>query len=613
MRFNKLMLTTAVSMALAACGGGGSNSNNETAPPPVQTSPVSVAFNGTAAVGAPLAGSVTVKDSKGATKIAQIGANGAYSIDVTGMTGPFVFRASGSANGQAYTVHSVATSADAAGKLNITQLTDLIAANVGGQVAADYFDQFEKNGNAAAATAAAIDAEAAKLKEKLQAVLTALGVEANADLLRTPFTPLSSPLDKALDAIHVSVDKTTAVATISTLASASVITDDLKQKAAVETNPQKLSGDNVSAAIADAPLIKKVLADLMAQFANAKPAISALTQFATSDFLSDDLNAQDYYDWMANVTTPVGSTITDIEIHRVDYSDPSKITAWISFAVRSKDGVVIERLDDWQVRKSDSDGVWRLHGNRRGHEVRAYARMSKVVSDNGTCYRTGLTFKFLGRNYRNDTTNGAAIDHVIVTGPGLPATGLRYIWANGASWKNTYSNDTNYVLSTDCPGVASPLGDDGVARLPDNAAYIMTPYDASNVKLSFASGAIDGAYVLKIPRRPLTLTETKASTTFPVASEQTLAALASYTNGKFAVAGSNVNPGMATWTDLIVDTLPRNNSIDWYETVLPSAAGAFSGSIEMYAVLYDETVKSRRLLIESPDNLRRVMATEYAK
>ncbi|HEY0586152.1 MAG TPA: hypothetical protein VGD52_08485 [Pseudoduganella sp.] len=612
MKFSKLISASAVSMALAACGGGGSDSNSATTTPPVQTSPVSVVFSGTAAVGAPLEGSVTVKDSKGATKVAQIGANGAYSVDVTGMTGPFVFRASGSANGLAYTVHSIATSADAAGKINITQLTDLIAANVGGQVAANYFDQFEKNGNAAAATAAAIDAEAAKLKEKLQAVLGALGVEANADLLRTPFTPLSSPLDKALDAIHVSVDNTTAVATISTLASASAITDDLKQKAAAETNPAKLAADNISTAITDGPLIKKMLADLMAQFANGTPAVSALTQFTTSDFLSDDLNAQNYFDWMANVTTPVGSTITDIELHRIDYSDPSKITAWISFAVRSKEGVVLERIVDWQVRKSASDGVWRLHGNQRGHEIRAYAMMSKMVNANGTCYRTGLSFEFLNRDYRNDTTTGAVIDHVVVTGPGLPAAGLRYNWVDGSSRTGSVGNDTYYVMTSDCQGVASPLGDDGVAGISDNAAYVMTPFDASNAKLSFASGSINGTYVLKIPRRPLTLAETKASMAFPVASEQTLTALASFTSGKFAATGSNANPGTAAWVRLTVDT-QRTGPTGWDATVLPTTAGAFSTSIDLYGGRENDVFLSRSLRIESPDAFRRIMATEYIK
>jgi len=606
MKFNKLILASAVSMALAACGGGGSDSNSGTTTPPVQTSPVSVVFSGTAAVGAPLEGSVTVKDAKGATKVVQIGANGAYSVDVTGMTGPFVFRAAGSANGHVYTVHSIATSADAAGKINITQLTDLIAANVGGQVAADYFDQFDKN--AASATASTIDAEVAKLKEKLQAILTALGVDANADLLRTPFVPLSSPLDKALDAIHVSVDASTAVATISTTANSSVITDDLKQKAATETSPAKLAADNIATATTDAPLVKKALTDFIAQFANGAPTSAALTAMVDKDFLQDDMGAADYFGWMVTESTMVGSSITDIDIHRIDYSDPGKITAEVSFTVKSKDGQVLDRLENWKVRKTD--GGWRLQGNRRVLDVRASVVMSKMVGPNGTCFRTGLDFDISDRNSTNNTA-GTAIDHLIITGPGLPAAGLRYNNRN-SPWQNTVSNGTSYVMGTDCAGATSLVGDDGIARIPDNAAYVVTAYSATDAKLNFASGSSDGTYVFKMPRRPLTLAEAKASTGFATVSEQTLASLSTFSGGTFAVAGSNANPGTSAWLLLTMRISPDG----WHNeeaTVLPTAAGAFSANIALAPVQPGEVITSRSLRIESIDQYRRTIVTEFTK
>jgi len=610
MKLNKLVLASAVSMALAACGGGGGGSADSA--PPAATAPLTVVFAGTAAVGAPLTGTVTVKDSKGVTKTATIGANGAYSVDVTGMTGPFVFRATGSANGQTYTVHSIANSGDAAGKINITQLTDLVAANVGGQLASDYFDQFEKNGVAANATSAAIDAEVAKLKEKLQAILTALGVDANIDLLRTPFTPLSSPVDKALDAIHVSVDSTTAVATISTTANTSVITDDLKQKATAETNPPKLTADNISTAATDAPLVKKALTDLIAKFANGAPAVADLTALATTGFLQNDMGAQDFFSWLVKETDLIGATFTDIEIHQIDYSDPGKITAQVSFTVKSKDGAVLERLEGWKVRKG-TDGVWRVHGNQRVLELAATVGMSKIVNASGTCYRTGINFTIMDRNSANNTT-GAAIDHIVITGPGLPAAGLRYNAAGLTSeWNNTVTSSPAYVMSSDCAGFVSPMGDDGVARIPDNAAYVVTAYDASNAKLSFASGTSEGTYILKTQRRPLTLTETKASTAFPVISDQTISALSSFTSGTFAVAGSNVNPSAAAWIGLGMETSLSGNARNTGEAALPTTAGAFSTSLQMPALQQGETVKSRNLRVESPDGYRRTMETVYIR
>ncbi len=607
MKFNKLILASAVSLALAACGGGGSDSSSATTTPPVQTSPVSVVFNGTAAVGAPLAGSVTVKDSKGATKVAQIGDNGAYSVDVTGMTGPFVFRASGMANGRTYTVHSVATSADATGKINITQLTDLIAANVGGQLAADYFDQFDKN--AATATASTIDAEVAKLKEKLQPILTALGVDANADLLRTPFTPLTSPLDKALDAIQVSVNTNTAVATISTTANSSVITDDLKQKASTETSSPKLAADNISTATNDAPLVKKALSDFIAQFANGQPTVDALLPFATEGFLNDDEGAKDFLRHLVSETVLVGATFSDFEIHQIDYTDPAKITARVSFTVKTKGGQILDRLENWKIRKSPTDGVWRLHGNQRVFELEAFASMSKTVGASGTCYRTGINFNINDRNPANNTTAGV-IDHIIVTGPGMPQAGLRYaLSGQGEQWVNTVNSSSTYVMGTDCGDTISPMGDDGIARLPDNAAYVLTAYDASNAKLSFAAGSGDGTYVLKVQRRPLTLTETKASTAFPTLSEQSLAALASYSTRDLALAVSAVNPGAVTWLSIWEQTSGINSGLESTES--PTAAGTFSTNFKLPALGAGETVKARSVRIESADTYRRYMQTVY--
>ncbi|WP_028100506.1 hypothetical protein [Pseudoduganella violaceinigra] len=612
MKINKLVLAGAVSMALAACGGSGGNSSTaDNAQPGVQA-PATASFTGTAAVGAPLVGTVTVKDSKGATKTVTIGANGAYTVDVTGMTGPFVFRATGAANGRIYTVHSVATSADAAGKINITQLTDLVAANVGGQLAQDYFDQFEKNSNAATATSAAINAEVAKLKEKLQPILSALGVDANADLLRTPFTPLASALDSALDAIHVSVDSSTAVATISTTANASVITDDLKQKAAAETNPSKLAADNISTATTDAPLIKKALTDFIGRFANGMPTAAALTSIASTGFLNDGMNAESFFSYLVTETSLAGASFTDVEVLKVDYSDPGKIIANVSFTVKSKDGLVLDRLQNWKVRKSPTDGVWRLFGNQRTLEVNLFAEMSKVVSASGTCFRSGLNIDIQDRDVTNKTTSGV-IDHLVVKGPGLPESGLSYKSNGSGGWQNTLSQGNSYVMRSDCPGPVSPLGDDGVTRIPDNSAYVLTAFDSANNKLSFASGTNDGTYALKVQRRPMTLAEAKASTGFPVFSEQTIAAFASYNGGTLAIAGSNLNPTDAAWVKLVTETSLSSGKHDTGISVMPSASGAFSTSLQLQPLQQGETMKSRNLWVDSTDIYRRNLQTLYLR
>ncbi len=76
----------ACSLAIAGCGGGSSD--------PVDTGDsgntgnVSTTLSGTAAAGAAIVGTVTVKGAMGNTNSALIEADGTYNVDVTGLTAP---------------------------------------------------------------------------------------------------------------------------------------------------------------------------------------------------------------------------------------------------------------------------------------------------------------------------------------------------------------------------------------------------------------------------------------------------------------------------------------------------------------------------------------------
>ncbi len=117
----------AAAAALAACGGGGDDDTSTTTQP-AQAS----ALQGTAAVGAPIAGgTVQARCAGGGMLQAVTAANGAWTIDTTGQTLPCGVRVSGGSlpAGQAY--HAVALTF---GTVNITPLTDLLTANLLGQV-----------------------------------------------------------------------------------------------------------------------------------------------------------------------------------------------------------------------------------------------------------------------------------------------------------------------------------------------------------------------------------------------------------------------------------------------------------------------------------------------
>jgi fibronectin type 3 domain-containing protein len=122
-------------LALAGCGGGSSGAIS------------SQVVSGTAAVGAPLSGQVSLKDSSSPAllKSTVIGSDGSFAIDVTGMKAPYVLQAKGSAGGADFKLHSYA---DDAGTANINPLSDVIVASAAGvNDPSDAFDKADSEHN----------------------------------------------------------------------------------------------------------------------------------------------------------------------------------------------------------------------------------------------------------------------------------------------------------------------------------------------------------------------------------------------------------------------------------------------------------------------------------
>jgi fibronectin type 3 domain-containing protein len=118
----------ALSLVLPGCGGGSAGVSSEV-------------VSGVAAVGTPLSGQVSLKDSgaPAVQKSTVIASDGTYAIDVTGLKAPFVLQAKGSADGTSYTLHSYA---EASGTANINPLTDAIVASAAG--VSDSSEVFER-------------------------------------------------------------------------------------------------------------------------------------------------------------------------------------------------------------------------------------------------------------------------------------------------------------------------------------------------------------------------------------------------------------------------------------------------------------------------------------
>ena len=108
------LAAVAVAVGIVACGGGEGGEEKKAA---------STTLGGLVAVGESLSyATVLLIDADGNTKQVTSDANGAYSIDVTGMRAPFVSKAAGSIGTQEYNLVSMIASS-ASGQNNSVQVT----------------------------------------------------------------------------------------------------------------------------------------------------------------------------------------------------------------------------------------------------------------------------------------------------------------------------------------------------------------------------------------------------------------------------------------------------------------------------------------------------------
>jgi len=185
--------------ALAGCGGGGGSDSASAG-----TSVTQVSMQGTAAVGAPMAGaSIVVIDTKGALATATADSNGQYTVPITGMAAPLVVLAM-DPNGADATQVSVVPSMGAGSTVvaNATPLTTAVSALLTSTGNAS--DLASNNSVLAAVTPASVAAAVNNLKTALSSILAANNVSAAGfDPIGTPFTADHTGLDGVIDAVQV--------------------------------------------------------------------------------------------------------------------------------------------------------------------------------------------------------------------------------------------------------------------------------------------------------------------------------------------------------------------------------------------------------------------------
>ena len=412
-------------MGLTACGSDDDSNSNNT--PPVTQPNEKQLISGTAAAGAPIVGQVTVKDAKGQQKTVDIETDGKYTVDVTGMTAPYLFHAHGKVGGRDVNLVSAATSDDINKTINITPFTDLIVANIAGQAAVKYFDnpQFEK------LTTEELNLAKTALTQRLLPILKDLNIADGFDLLRSAFKADHTGFDAVMDAVHVSVDENTNKALIKDVINQTQIEDDLASKTDNTILPDPVVP--LAGATSDLQAIAVQLNAFSALFAQGIPSAASLKPLFVSDgsFLQEgqdletflEIELLDPENKAIVVSSPVIlKRISDNELNiRLQISGPSGWT----------------ESDDWIFKKEGN--IWKIKGNQSPVEQDLGAlnvrTMAGIYGNSETVYARKLD-SWVGYAPTN-------VAYIQMTGPGLASPVLiARQQDNWTGWGFVKSNNT---------------------------------------------------------------------------------------------------------------------------------------------------------------------------
>ncbi len=523
-------LSAAILIALTACGGNGGDP--ATTGDGTKNSQSSKVLKGTAAAGAPIIGTVTVKGSQGKIISQLIEANGDYSIDVSELTAPYMLRASGTVGGRGYTLHSFAEETDVGQTVNITPFTDLIVANAAGQIAREYFEQ----GDFSALTPEKIDAEETALQKKLQPVLSGLGVAETIDLLHTAFSTDHSQLDAALDVVRVEVDPDNNIATLTNVIDNTTLRDSISDNAQDQSGELQVVSD-LNTIEGDMQAITQRFAALTQKFSGGSPSVADLEAFFSTDFTSDDQQRSQFLTDITSDPDLRGLRFENLAIRDLDHNAG---TAVVSFQVRTNERE-LGTIPGWQVKKQGD--TWIMRGDQRIAEIATSFQCIHSENDPaGIAYGCDLNIDIRDSNPNNNQGAGQIRSaRITLLRNGVPVPGAIIYAGDGNHGSDGAARAGELALyDSDYRDDAITLGSDGLdpALFRDNDVAKIELFSSTlNVTAGIPAVTSDpvATYEVTIPKAPIPMAQVQHHA-YPALSQETKTAVQNFSGGDLNIS-----------------------------------------------------------------------------
>lgn len=506
----------------------------------------STTLSGTAAAGAAIVGVVTVRDSSVPfqERSAPIGDAGRYSIDVAGMTAPFMLRADGNVGLQSYSIYSAAVAGDVGGTVNITPLTDLIISNIAGQIAAAAYAA----GNFGAITPASLVAAQAELLAKLEPVLIDLGISTSVDILRATFNADHTGVDLLLDALRVEVDPVAQSAIITNIINASQTTDNFATLDPTGT----LTGGGTATGLAEFDQVLNVFRLLTDAFATSLPSPETLWHLFDPAFTFQGSTRDEFLTMLTTDPLLVGLNVSNHVVLESIGTTTFPYTATVSFIPEFAGRM--ERPMRMNLAKASASSYWLMTGDGRVGQAMVIAAAEYWPS--GPCpgalpVRTGLKVEIT-------SPLDLSVDYALVKGPGLPAA--------GALWFKVPSDDHFHVAAVGAPyngagttracGDPYFLDDTAIASIPDNAAYTIELWDDAGTVVDTTDDVKLHEYTETLPKGPVL----NASLATPEGLAASFAAFTAENSTEVATLGGTLNASWTLPTNMFAENLSFHRS-----------------------------------------------------